>query len=199
MLPSVICGPGWLLRLHSITSSASNCIWLEMVSPRPAAHLLSHVPRVTGGPDGCLASRDRSGILGADEHLYGGRVMATKIDRIQPAGMNVRIQQGKPAYSHVVTVTGPGKTIYIAGQLARDAEGNIVGPGDTARTDLSEPRRLPQGRWCDLGRCCQDQHLRHGLPSILPMLRRAHALFRGSQSDQHHDPDRRSRSARGDG
>jgi hypothetical protein len=27
--------------------------------------------------------------------------MAMKIDRIQPAGMNVRIQQGKPAYSHV--------------------------------------------------------------------------------------------------
>ncbi len=56
--------------------------------------------------------------------------MAVKIDRIQPAGMNVRMQQGKPAYSHVVTVTGPGKTIYIAGQLARDAEGNVVGPGD---------------------------------------------------------------------
>jgi hypothetical protein len=32
--------------------------------------------------------------------------MAMKIDRIQPAGMNVRMQQGKPAYSHVVTVTG---------------------------------------------------------------------------------------------
>src|SRR6185312_3557952 len=40
------------------------------------------------------------------------------------------MQQGKAAYSHVVTVTGPGKTIYIAGQLARDIEGNIVGPGD---------------------------------------------------------------------
>ena len=53
-----------------------------------------------------------------------------KIDRIQPEGMSVRIQRGKPAYSHVVTVTGPGKTIYIAGQLARDGEGNIVGPGD---------------------------------------------------------------------
>jgi 2-iminobutanoate/2-iminopropanoate deaminase len=75
-------------------------------------------------------SRDRSGILLADEYLLRGRAMAMKIDRIQPAGMNVRIQQGKPAYSHVVTVTGPGKTIYIAGQLARDAEGNIVGPGD---------------------------------------------------------------------
>src|SRR5262249_34836121 len=45
---------------------------------------------------------------------HGGRVIAMKIDRIQPAGMNVRIQQGKPAYSHVVTVTGPGKTIYAA-------------------------------------------------------------------------------------
>jgi 2-iminobutanoate/2-iminopropanoate deaminase len=56
--------------------------------------------------------------------------MAMKIDRIQPAGVNVRLQQGKPAYSHVVTVTGPGKMIYIAGQLARDAEGNIVGASD---------------------------------------------------------------------
>ena len=52
------------------------------------------------------------------------------IERIQPAGMNVRVQQGKPAYSHVVTVTGPGKTVYVAGQLARDEAGNIVGPGD---------------------------------------------------------------------
>ena len=56
--------------------------------------------------------------------------MAVKIDRIQPAGLNVRMQQGKPAYSHVVTVTGPAKMICIAGQLARDVDGNIVGPGD---------------------------------------------------------------------
>src|SRR5438128_11030795 len=57
-------------------------------------------------------------------------VMALEIERKQPDGMNVRMQQGKAAYSHVVTVNGPGKTIYVAGQLARDAEGNIVGPGD---------------------------------------------------------------------
>jgi 2-iminobutanoate/2-iminopropanoate deaminase len=56
--------------------------------------------------------------------------MAVKIERKQPEGVNVRMQQGKPAYSHVVTVTGPGKTIYVAGQLGRDLEGNIVGPGD---------------------------------------------------------------------
>lgn len=56
--------------------------------------------------------------------------MAIKVERMQPPGMDVRMQDGKPAYSHVVTVTGPGKIIYIAGQLARDASGNIVGPGD---------------------------------------------------------------------
>jgi enamine deaminase RidA (YjgF/YER057c/UK114 family) len=56
--------------------------------------------------------------------------MALEIERKQPAGMNVRMQQGKAAYSHVVTVNGPGRTIYIAGQLARDVEGNLVGKGD---------------------------------------------------------------------
>ena len=50
-----------------------------------------------------------------------------KIERSNPAGMNVRMQQGRPAYSHVATVTGPGKTIYVAGQLGRDAQVNIVG------------------------------------------------------------------------
>src|ERR1700726_98453 len=56
--------------------------------------------------------------------------MAMKIERMQPAGMNVRMSAGKPSYSHVVTVTGPGKLVYIAGQLARDIDGNCVGKGD---------------------------------------------------------------------
>ena len=56
--------------------------------------------------------------------------MPLEIKRMQPEGMNVRMQEGKPSYSHVVSVNGPGKTIYIAGQLARDIDGNIVGPND---------------------------------------------------------------------
>ncbi len=32
-------------------------------------------------------------------------------------------------YSHVVTVTG-GKTVFIAGQVALDRQGNVVGAGD---------------------------------------------------------------------
>jgi 2-iminobutanoate/2-iminopropanoate deaminase len=52
------------------------------------------------------------------------------IERFQPEGMNVRMSGGQPSYSHVVTVSGNGKLIYIAGQLARDIDGNCVGKGD---------------------------------------------------------------------
>ena len=61
--------------------------------------------------------------------------MALKIERFQPPGMDVRMQEGKPAYSHVVTVADPGKIIYIAGQLGRDADGNIVGGGMRAQME----------------------------------------------------------------
>src|SRR5436309_15772024 len=33
-------------------------------------------------------------------------------------------------YTHVVEVTGPGKTIYISGQIALDKDGNLVGAGN---------------------------------------------------------------------
>jgi 2-iminobutanoate/2-iminopropanoate deaminase len=56
--------------------------------------------------------------------------MVLKIERFQPEGMNVRMSGGKPSYSHVVTVSGSGKIVYTAGQLARDADGNCVGKGD---------------------------------------------------------------------
>lgn len=44
------------------------------------------------------------------------------IERIQPAGLS----QAR-AYSHVVKA---GNTVYIAGQVATDAQGNLVGRGD---------------------------------------------------------------------
>jgi 2-iminobutanoate/2-iminopropanoate deaminase len=33
-------------------------------------------------------------------------------------------------YTHIVEVTGPVKTVYIAGQIAFDKDGTVVGPGD---------------------------------------------------------------------
>jgi enamine deaminase RidA (YjgF/YER057c/UK114 family) len=36
-----------------------------------------------------------------------------------------------PGYTHVIEVVGPGRTVYIAGQLGLDPEGNLAGaPGD---------------------------------------------------------------------
>ena len=35
-----------------------------------------------------------------------------------------------PAFTQVVAVTGPGKTIYVGGQDAVDASGTIIGKGD---------------------------------------------------------------------
>ena len=36
-----------------------------------------------------------------------------------------------PGYTHVVEVTGPGRTVYIAGQLGLDFDNNLAGePGD---------------------------------------------------------------------
>jgi enamine deaminase RidA (YjgF/YER057c/UK114 family) len=35
-----------------------------------------------------------------------------------------------PGYTHVVEVTAPGRTVYIAGQLGLDANGKLVGAGD---------------------------------------------------------------------
>jgi enamine deaminase RidA (YjgF/YER057c/UK114 family) len=35
-----------------------------------------------------------------------------------------------PAFTHVIGVSGPAKTIYVGGQNAVDAQGNIVGKGD---------------------------------------------------------------------
>jgi len=63
--------------------------------------------------------------------------MAIKREKIQPQGMHVVIRAGQPAYTHVVTVSGTGKMIFVAGQLARDANGNLVGKGDM-RTQIQQ-------------------------------------------------------------
>ena len=47
------------------------------------------------------------------------------VEHINPDGLSKN-----PAFTQVVTVTGPAKTIYIGGQDAVDASGAIVGKGD---------------------------------------------------------------------
>jgi 2-iminobutanoate/2-iminopropanoate deaminase len=53
----------------------------------------------------------------------------SKITRGDPANLkNVR----KSVYHHYIRVDEPRSLIFLSGQLARDAEGNLVGPGDMA-------------------------------------------------------------------
>ena len=49
------------------------------------------------------------------------------VEHLNPEGLHKN-----PAWSNVVTVSGPAKTIYVGGQNAVDAWGEIVGKGDIA-------------------------------------------------------------------
>lgn len=51
------------------------------------------------------------------------------IKRLQAPGLHVKLANGRPLYSHVVTTEG-GRLVFVAGQVARDIRGNVVGPGD---------------------------------------------------------------------
>jgi enamine deaminase RidA (YjgF/YER057c/UK114 family) len=53
--------------------------------------------------------------------------ISKKIQYINPEGLSKN-----PAFSQAVTVQGNGKTIYIGGQDALNAKGEIVGKGDIA-------------------------------------------------------------------
>src|SRR5258708_39783101 len=46
--------------------------------------------------------------------------------------LNPETLHKNPAFTQVITVTGPARTIYIGGQDDVDAQGTIVGKGDLA-------------------------------------------------------------------
>lgn len=56
--------------------------------------------------------------------------MAVTRRKIQPEALAKRVVGGHTLYSHVVEVRGPGRMIFVSGQLARDGAGNLVGKGD---------------------------------------------------------------------
>src|SRR5215471_11459421 len=55
--------------------------------------------------------------------------MAITRQNVQPKGLAPPSRGGHTLYSHVVSVEGK-RLIFVAGQLARDAQGNVVGKGD---------------------------------------------------------------------
>jgi enamine deaminase RidA (YjgF/YER057c/UK114 family) len=67
------------------------------------------------------------GTMGTEKELEGmaSDTGAGKVEYLNPEGL---VQN--PAFTNVVTVTGPVRTIYIGGQDAVDATGQVVGAGD---------------------------------------------------------------------
>src|SRR5918993_3952883 len=67
----------------------------------------------------------------------GRNTMAERPDAADPATGSVRYVDPEglhknPAFTNVVVVEGPAKTVYVGGQDSVDASGNIVGMGDIA-------------------------------------------------------------------
>jgi hypothetical protein len=80
--------------------------------------------------------------------------MTERPDAANPATGSVRyvdpeVLNKNPAFSNVVVVEGPVRTVYVGGQNAVDASGNIVGkkatsPPRRSRCSLTCGRRSPQ-------------------------------------------------------
>ena len=63
----------------------------------------------------------------------------TRITRGNPKNLrNVRSN----IYHHYIRVDNPSTLIFISGQLSRDAEGNLVGPGDMAEQTRQAIRNM---------------------------------------------------------
>jgi enamine deaminase RidA (YjgF/YER057c/UK114 family) len=60
----------------------------------------------------------------------------------QVAHINPDALHSNPGFTQVVTTSGPGKTIYISGQNAVNAQGEIVGKGDMAAQSAQVFRNL---------------------------------------------------------
>jgi reactive intermediate/imine deaminase len=123
--------PGCLSYIVAKDPRDENALWITEVWDSAASHTASlSLPRVReaiakGRP--LIASFGDS----VQSEPIGGHGLVTAqagaaIERMNPQGLST-----PTGYSHVVTTRG-GKTIYIAGQVAFDAKGQLVGKGDLA-------------------------------------------------------------------
>jgi enamine deaminase RidA (YjgF/YER057c/UK114 family) len=62
--------------------------------------------------------------------LHGDEESSMKRQNYHPDALMKRVVDGHTLYYHVVTVEDARKMIFVAGQLARDKDGNCVGKGD---------------------------------------------------------------------
>lgn len=123
--------PGCLSYVVANDPRDADALWITEVWDSADSHKASlQLPRVR---EVITKARPLIASIGdsvASEPI-GGHGLATAqggaaIERMNPQGLST-----PTGYSHVVTARG-GKTVYIAGQVAFDAKGQIVGKGDLA-------------------------------------------------------------------
>ena len=124
--------PGCLSYIVANDPRDENALWVTEVWDSAESHKASlSLPRVKEA-----IAKGRPLIASFGDYVQsepiGGHGLTTAqgtaaaIERMNPQGLST-----PTGYSHVVTVRG-GKTIYIAGQVAFDAKGQLVGKGDLA-------------------------------------------------------------------
>jgi 2-iminobutanoate/2-iminopropanoate deaminase len=65
------------------------------------------------------------------------RVLLSAVFVLTPVIAFAQVKRANPptlsvptGYTHIVEISGPGRTIYISGQIALDKDGKLVGEGD---------------------------------------------------------------------
>jgi reactive intermediate/imine deaminase len=124
--------PGCLSYVVAKDPRDADALWVTEVWDSADSHKASlSLPRVR---DAIAKGRPLIASFGDSVHSepIGGHGLmeaqggAAAIERMNPQGLST-----PTGYSHVVSTRG-GKTIYIAGQVAFDAKGQLVGKGDLA-------------------------------------------------------------------
>jgi reactive intermediate/imine deaminase len=122
--------PGCLSYVVARDPRESDALWITEVWDSAASHKASlSLPSVR---EAITKARPLIASFGdsVESAPIGGIGLAAQggavIERMNPAGLST-----PTGYSHVVSARG-GRTIYIAGQIALDAQGTLVGKGDLA-------------------------------------------------------------------
>jgi reactive intermediate/imine deaminase len=123
--------PGCLSYVVAKDPRDENALWITEVWDSAESHKASlSLPQVREVIAKARPLISSFGDSVQSEPIGGVGLMSTQggavIERINPQGLSA-----PTSYSHVVTTRG-GKTVYIAGQIALDAGGQLVGKGDLA-------------------------------------------------------------------
>src|SRR5918993_3688504 len=123
--------PGCLSYVVAKDPRDTNALWITEVWDSAESHKASlSLPQVRETIAKARPLISAFGDSVQSEPIGGVGLMSAQgagaIERLNPQGLST-----PTGYTHVVSARG-GKTVYVAGQIALDAQGQLVGKGDLA-------------------------------------------------------------------